>query len=133
MVFFVVGLPGILVALLMATVGEPERRGTASGGEGFPLGEVLRFAARNWRVFATHFIGFALLAVPMWLGQRVAHGVLAGVSALLMLILWPPAVTLLLVIVVIQHDLIRRRAIADEYEQNRRAEHERRRAGLGSC
>ncbi len=69
----------------------------------------------------------ALLAVPMWLGHRVAHGVVAGVMAVLMLGLWPPALTLLLVIVVIQHDLIRRRAIADAREQERRREHERRR------
>ena len=30
MVFFIVGLPGLLVALLVSTISEPERRGTAT-------------------------------------------------------------------------------------------------------
>lgn len=65
-------------------------------------------------------------AVPMWRGQRVAHAVLSGVVTLFVLLTWPPAITLVLVIVVVQHDLIRRRAIADEREQERRDEHARR-------
>lgn len=69
----------------------------------------------------------AVLAVPMWLGNRMLHGMLGGVLALFLFGLWPPAVPLLLVIVIIQHDLIRRRAVADEREQTRRADHERRR------
>jgi hypothetical protein len=69
----------------------------------------------------------AVLAIPMWLGHRMLHGLLGGVLALFVFGLWPPAVPLLLVIVVIQHDLIRRRKIADEHEQLRREEHERKR------
>ncbi len=65
-VFFIVGLPGVLVALLMLTVREPVRRGVMAGhGAGIPLAEVLRYAFRRWRVFVLHFVGFALLAVPM--------------------------------------------------------------------
>ncbi|MSR08453.1 MAG: MFS transporter [Gammaproteobacteria bacterium] len=65
-VFFVVGLPGILVALLMLTVREPARRGKLAGhAAGIPLGTVLRYAVERWRVFVLHFIGFALLAVPI--------------------------------------------------------------------
>ena len=65
-VFFVVGLPGLLVALLMLTVQEPARRGRlVSQGAGIPLGDVVRYAARRWRVFVLIFIGFALLAVPI--------------------------------------------------------------------
>ncbi len=65
-VFFIVGLPGILVALLMFTVKEPIRRGVlATQSAGIPLGEVVRYAFERWRVFVLHFIGFALLAVPM--------------------------------------------------------------------
>jgi MFS family permease len=65
-VFFVVGLPGVLVALLMLTVREPARRGTLAGhAAGIPLGTVLRYAVDRWRVFVLHFAGFALLAVPM--------------------------------------------------------------------
>jgi hypothetical protein len=63
----------------------------------------------------------AVLAIPMWLGHRMLHGMLGGV-------LGPPAVPLLLVIVVIQHDLIRRRRAADEREARRREDHERARA-----
>ena len=65
-VFFAVGLPGVVVALLMLTVREPNRRGKLSaGGAGIPLGDVLRYATQRWRVFVLHFLGFALLAVPI--------------------------------------------------------------------
>ncbi|MEO7385955.1 MAG: MFS transporter [Gammaproteobacteria bacterium] len=65
-VFFAVGLPGVLIALLMLTVREPLRRGRlAAGKAGIPLGDVLRYAVQRWRVFVLHFIGFALLAVPI--------------------------------------------------------------------
>jgi MFS family permease len=66
LVFFAVGLPGVLVALLMLTVREPVRRGRlAAGGAGLPLGDVVRYAVQRWRVFVLHFIGFSLLAVPI--------------------------------------------------------------------
>lgn len=65
-VFFVVGLPGLLIALLMTTVPEPVRRGALAGARKFiPLREVIRYATARWRVYALHFIGFALLAVPI--------------------------------------------------------------------
>lgn len=66
MVFFAVGLPGIIVALLMYTVGEPVRRGTLAGHErGIPLGHVLAYVREHWRLYIAHFCGFALLAVPI--------------------------------------------------------------------
>jgi MFS family permease len=66
MVFFAVGLPGIVVALLMATVAEPERRGRlTSRGDGIPLGDVLNYVRDHRRLFIAHFCGFALLAVPI--------------------------------------------------------------------
>lgn len=65
-VFFIVGLPGLLVALLMFTVREPVRRGKMAGhAAGIPLGTVIRYAMERWRVFVLHFVGFALLAVPI--------------------------------------------------------------------
>jgi MFS family permease len=64
MVFFAVGLPGILVALLMVTVREPVRRGRLAAA-GVPIGAVLGYARQRWRVFVLHFVGFALLAVPI--------------------------------------------------------------------
>lgn len=66
MVFFVVGLPGLLVALLMTTVPEPVRRGPLAGAsQVMTLGAVVRYAAARWRVYGLHFVGFALLAVPI--------------------------------------------------------------------
>lgn len=66
-VFFVVGLPGTFVALLMATVPEPVRRGPGSGAAGTvpSLSGVLRFAVSRWRVYGLHYLGFSLLAVPI--------------------------------------------------------------------
>ena len=65
-VFFMVGLPGVLVALLMWTVTEPQRRGTIAGqSRGIPLSEVMAFVSERRRVFVAHFCGFALLAVPI--------------------------------------------------------------------
>jgi MFS family permease len=63
LVFFVVGLPGLAVALLMATVPEPARRGGSKVTP--PLGEVVRFAATRWRIYGLHYLGFSLLAVPI--------------------------------------------------------------------
>ena len=66
MVFFVVGLPGVLVALLMLTVNEPARRGKVAGHEhGLPLGLVLEYVKQHRRLFIAHFCGFAMLAVPI--------------------------------------------------------------------
>lgn len=66
MVFFAVGLPGIFVALLMYTVGEPERRGKLAGhAQEMPLGRVLGYVREHGRLFTAHFCGFALLAVPI--------------------------------------------------------------------
>lgn len=69
--FFIVGLPGVLVALLMFTVREPVRRGLqkvkrADGKEGveaMPLRDVIGFIMKNRATYGSHFIGFALLAV----------------------------------------------------------------------
>ncbi len=62
-VFFVVGLPGMLVALLMLTVREPARRGAAAGRERIPLGEVASYVAANRRTFACTTLGIALFAL----------------------------------------------------------------------
>ena len=66
MVFFAVGLPGVLVAFLMFTVDEPVRRGKLAGHEaGIPLAEVIAYVKKHRRLFLAHFFGFALLAVPI--------------------------------------------------------------------
>ncbi len=69
-VFFIIGLPGILFALLLYTVREPRRRGarmikTASGTTQMPqapLKEVLAYLNDNKLTFICHNVGFALLS-----------------------------------------------------------------------
>jgi MFS family permease len=69
-IFFIVGLPGVLLALLMYTVREPVRRGvrmlkTADGKAKVaqvPLGEVLAYMRENKWTFFCHNVGFALLS-----------------------------------------------------------------------
>jgi MFS family permease len=82
--FFIVGLPGLLVALLMFTVREPARRGTAYGKSGtgvIPVREVVAFVWQRRATFGAHFIGFALLAMfgygtALWIPEfiRRSHG-----------------------------------------------------------
>lgn len=70
-VFFAVGLPGLLVALLMYTVREPIRRGIklARQADGtmaakvVPLSEVVTYIKANMAAVLCHSIGFALLAL----------------------------------------------------------------------
>ncbi len=69
-VFFIVGLPGVLLALLMYTVREPERKGVrlVKNAEGksvtaqIPFAEVIDYLKQNWGTFICHNIGFALLS-----------------------------------------------------------------------
>ena len=61
-VFFIVGLPGVLFALLMLTVPEPVRRSAAGDGGG-PLSALWPFMRANAAVILGHFIGFSLLAI----------------------------------------------------------------------
>ncbi len=64
LVFFAVGLPGVLVAALALTIPEPVRRGTSPDGV-MPVRDVVRYLAARWRVYVPHLVGFALLAVPI--------------------------------------------------------------------
>ncbi len=67
-VFFIVGLPGLLVALLMFTVKEPKRRGVryvkdesrTAKVEQAPLSEVFRYFAQNKGTIICHNLGFTL-------------------------------------------------------------------------
>lgn len=63
LVFFIVGLPGLLIALLiLLTVREPPRKGAAGTGH-TPLADVWRYWRRNWRTYMSHNLGFALLSL----------------------------------------------------------------------
>ena len=62
MVFFVVGIPGLLVALLMLSFREPVRRGSRRQvvGKVIPVREVAGFIWENRTVYAPQFFGLAI-------------------------------------------------------------------------
>ena len=68
-VFVLVGVPGLLVALLMMTVREAQRREVGgserSGGpvEAHPIRDVVGYIRDNRRTFVCHSLGYALLAL----------------------------------------------------------------------
>lgn len=64
-IFFLVGLPGVVLALVMLTVAEPERRERLriSGQDDHPsLGAVSRFIAQRWRLYGSHCLGMSVAA-----------------------------------------------------------------------
>lgn len=64
--FIIVGLPGILVALLALTMREPARQGLMEGVEQkVPWPVVIGFFSKRRRMFLAHFFGFAILAAPV--------------------------------------------------------------------
>ncbi len=64
--FMIVGLPGVLVALLALTIREPARQGLMAGMEQkVPWSVVREFFRLHWRMFLAHFFGFAILAAPV--------------------------------------------------------------------
>lgn len=82
--FFIVGLPGILVALWVWTLREPDRRGhvrTAVGDDGVarrvevPVKEVFEYMGRNWRTMVPLNLCYALSAM-------MAYGVAAWIPTL---------------------------------------------------
>jgi len=62
-IFFIVGLPGLLVALLMLTVKEPARAKTASKDSYYGLTYIFQFIAKEPATFLLHFIGYSLLGL----------------------------------------------------------------------
>ena len=75
-IFFIVGLPGILFALLLYTVKEPLRRGQkvvrlADGTrqkEEVPAREVLSYILKNKQTFIYHSLGFGFIALATQAG-----------------------------------------------------------------
>jgi MFS family permease len=69
-IFFIVGLPGVPLALLMYTVREPERRGMrktqSADGKArtaqVPMRQVIRYLLDNKATFLCHNLGFALIS-----------------------------------------------------------------------
>ena len=66
--FFIVGLPGLLVALWMqATVREPVRRGTGQEtGSSLPLGEVVRYIADRRAAYGNHILGVSIYIMVVY-------------------------------------------------------------------
>lgn len=74
LVFFAVGLPGVLLSLALLTVREPLRRG--HGGSSVPMRNVLQYLAHNWAAFSFHSIAYGLIAL-------VGYGAFSWVPAYL--------------------------------------------------
>lgn len=68
MVLMLVGLPGLIVAAIMASVREPPRRGGAQA-EPTPLAEIFRFTGRHRLVYLPLFIGMGLRSAQMFATQ----------------------------------------------------------------
>ncbi|MFD2932937.1 spinster family MFS transporter [Spirosoma flavum] len=68
--FFYIGLPGILIAVLLLTVREPARQGIVltKGIASIPatFGEVLRYIRANRQTFLAHHLGYALLMLLIY-------------------------------------------------------------------
>jgi hypothetical protein len=63
--FFVVGLPGVLLAPLLYTIREPKTRG-GSVHDTVPLGQVFSYIFANGWTFLLHNIGFGLLSLASY-------------------------------------------------------------------
>ncbi len=63
LVFFIVGIPGLIVALLMRTVVEPKRRGLIAGAaqpKGLPLKDVIGFLVTHRATYAPIFLALGV-------------------------------------------------------------------------
>jgi MFS family permease len=75
-VFFIVGLPGILVALLLLSVAEPIRSETVKAQAS--TRELLLYVRRHLRAFACHHLGFSFsvsvnFAIAFWLATMLVR------------------------------------------------------------
>jgi MFS family permease len=64
-VFILIGLPGMLLALLIRTIREPVRGAMSAGTSAaeVPVAEVIRYVRRHGAAFLSHNLGFALIAM----------------------------------------------------------------------
>ncbi len=66
-IFILVGLPGLLMAVLLWTVREPQRqeRLAAQPGNdgGIPIRDVVRYLGTRWRLYGSHFLGLSVVAI----------------------------------------------------------------------
>ena len=67
MTFFIVGLPGLIIAALFyLTVKDPERKGVVEGDSGYAIKEVFAYIGKNKGAFSAHYVGFGLLALVLY-------------------------------------------------------------------
>ncbi|MGI9324517.1 MAG: MFS transporter, partial [Pseudomonadales bacterium] len=66
--FFIVGLPGVLVAILMmATVREPTRKGLgATGADAFPLKDVVNYLWTRRQAYGGHILGISIFIMVVY-------------------------------------------------------------------
>ncbi len=62
-VFFIVGLPGVLVALLALTIREPTRRGIAQSSEEVPFSLVIKYLLERWQTFLPYILGISFISI----------------------------------------------------------------------
>jgi MFS family permease len=68
MVFFAVGLPGLLLALFMYTIAEPVRRGGRTLTGSVPFRELFAYVKDNRRTYLCHHLGIAFVALASYAG-----------------------------------------------------------------
>ncbi len=69
-VFIIVGLPGLVMAILMATVKEPKRKesyhvsdGAVTDGDEHSLKVAMRFFGNRWKMYSSHFFGMSVVGI----------------------------------------------------------------------
>ncbi len=66
MTFFIVGLPGVLVAaLFFLTIKDPVRKGIQNP-KGFPIREIVSYISLHRKTFTAHYFGFGFLSLAMF-------------------------------------------------------------------
>ena len=63
LVFFLVGLPGLLVALLMLLIREPSRKGHGGSQQGAPMSAVWSYFRNNWSSLLCLNLGVAMITL----------------------------------------------------------------------
>jgi len=68
MTFFIVGIPGVVIALLfLLTIRDPARKGVViNSGAGYPIGEILAYIKTHKYSFGAHYLGFGFLAMALF-------------------------------------------------------------------
>ena len=62
-VFFIVGLPGVFVALLALTIREPLRSSNAHSNEQIPFTRVIKYLVERWLTFLPYIFGISFISI----------------------------------------------------------------------